>query len=273
MSYILNALRKSERERQALEPDAVTDRIVIHQPPRHQSSAKLIAALVVINLVFLVYFFRSTQQTLPEAPQAVAPLVNSEEVSRAEISSTPRATTRPAATQKPPIGDVGTAAPPGKPAAVTKQPEPDKSVSAQPRPVMEQAAAIAPVKAVAVKKLPVEPVKPELASPRSDQRPLEPAKDAIEKPLPVAAPAPIPLQAKDDLPFLEDLPADFRRSLPDLPINVFSYSSTAAERFVMIGMVKYVPGQRIKDLLELKEIRPDCIVVSYDDRTFKIKRP
>jgi general secretion pathway protein B len=63
-----------------------------------------------------------------------------------------------------------------------------------------------------------------------------------------------------------------RQSLPTLPINVFSYSSTPAERFVMIDMVKYVPGQTIKNALELKEITEDGIIVRYEGRVFKIKR-
>ena len=76
-----------------------------------------------------------------------------------------------------------------------------------------------------------------------------------------------------DLPYLDELAYEFQRSLPVLPINVFSYSAVPNERFVMIDMVKYIPGQRIKDLLEFKEIRSDAIVVSYKGRTFKIRRP
>ncbi|WP_157199564.1 general secretion pathway protein GspB, partial [Methylomonas koyamae] len=80
------------------------------------------------------------------------------------------------------------------------------------------------------------------------------------------------LAAKSGLPTLEQLPAELRQSLPSLPINVFSYSPIPAERFVMIDMVKYVPGQMIKDRLELKQILEDGIVVSYDGQQFKIKR-
>jgi|APLak6261669570_1056073.scaffolds.fasta_scaffold00137_11 general secretion pathway protein B len=256
MSYILNALRKSERERQAVEPDTVTNRIVVHQPPLHQNSTKLIAALIAINLAFLVYFFGFSEKTPPAVTQPVASVTKTTETSRLETTSQPHTTTKPAAPKIPPIAEIVEAR---SVASVTPPSQP------------------APVKPVAVKKQPIEPVKPMLESQQPVIQTVEPAEDAIKKPVQVAATAPatlpVPVQAKSDLPFLNELPAEFSRALPDLPINVFSYSSTPAERFVMIDMVKYVPGQRIKDLLELKEIRPDSIVVSYNDRTFKIRRP
>lgn len=258
MSYILNALRKSERERQAIEPDSVTNRIVVHQPPRQQMPSRPIVALIVINLAFLVYFLGFTQKTLPAATQAAAPVVQPVEVSPAERISTPRPVTKPPVPKTPAIADIVEAR-----TAAPATPPPTKS-------------------APAVKPL-IEPVKPVLAPPQPVIHKVEPVEDIIKKPVqipaaaavpaPLPVPASAPVQVKNDLPFLDELPAELRRSLPDLPINVFSYASTPAERFVMIDMVKYTPGQRIKDLLELKEIRPDSIVVGYNGRTFKIKRP
>ncbi len=270
MSYILNALRKSERERQAIEPNTVTDRIIVHQLPRDQSATKLIAALIAVNLAILVYFLGFAEKTQPAVTQAVAPVVKPAESAHAEIMP-PVPVARASAPKTPAIAKIVEAK-----TAAPVMPAPDKSASAEkqridavkpalisPKPVVQPAAELPTVKPVTVGKQLIEPVKPEFAPPVIQKA--EPAIDTVEKP----APAPI----KSDLPFLDELPADFRRSLPNLPINVFSYSSTPAERFVMIDMVKYVPGQQIKDVLELKEIRPDSIVVHYSDRTFKIKRP
>jgi general secretion pathway protein B len=75
------------------------------------------------------------------------------------------------------------------------------------------------------------------------------------------------------IPFLFELPPEFRHTLPDLKINVFVYSEQPSERFVMIDMVKYTIGQRIKDSIEIKEIRSDSLVLEYNDRAFRIKRP
>jgi general secretion pathway protein B len=75
------------------------------------------------------------------------------------------------------------------------------------------------------------------------------------------------------IPFLSDLPFEFRQKVPKFTINVFVYSQTAEERFVMVDMVKYKPGQQIKDAMLLKEILPDGFVVEYQNQVFKIKRP
>ena len=260
MSYILNALRKSERERQAIEPDTVTRRIAIHHSQPDKSSTKLIAALIVINLSILVYFLGFSQKTAPVDKQIEQPVVKPE-LSHAETAA-PSAKIRPRADieNRPAVSTLVNKTPIAKTAPI----KPVKPVIAPPK----------PAEIVAAKT-----VKPEVAAPKKDinpsveatavikpvMQPNKAAQDNLEKTAPSLP--------KNDVPYLEDLPREVSRSVPTLAINVFSYSSMPAERFVMIDMVKYVPGQRIKDQLELKEIREDSIVVSYDNRTFKIRRP
>lgn len=272
MSYILNALRKSERERQAIEPDTVTTRILIPQPPQHQRSTKLIPALIISNLIILAYFLWFTQKTQP-------------------VVALPPADTQPAAPiVKPSV------APPAEimtPKSEARLPEPKDASIAEIIEARTVPASQPPAKPVVANKPVVEPVNPAVAPPKPAPQKAEPVKNAVinpeslpvivNKPAPVkpiepvvtaaAKPAPAALPAKDGLPFLNELPAEFRRTVPKLPINVFVYSPVPAERFVMIDMVKYTPGQLIKDQLELKDIRPDSLVVSYDNRLFKIKRP
>jgi general secretion pathway protein B len=268
MSYILNALRKSERERQAVEPDTVTTRILVSQPPQHQRSSKLIAALIISNLIIVAYFLWFTQKTQPVAllppadTQPAAPMAKPTITPPAEAVP-PKSEIRPPEPKAPSIAEIietRTAAlpqPPVKPAVVQKPLiEPVKPAIAPPRPVPQKAA---PVKIAANK--------PEPKAEPLPVKQIEPAIAAITEPAPVSPPA------KHDLPFLNELPAEFRRTVPQLPINVFVYSPVPAERFVMIDMVKYTPGQRIKDQLDLKEIRPDSLIVSYNNRLFKIKRP
>lgn len=274
MSYILNALRKSERERQAIEPDTVTTRILIPQPLQHQRSTKLIAALIISNLIILAYFLWFTQKTQP-------------------VDALPPADTQPAAPMvKPPV------APPAEimtPKPEARLPEPKDASIAEIIEARTVPASQPPAQPVVASKPVIEPVKPAVAPPKPAPQKVEPVKNAAIKPEPlpaivnkpapspaksvepiitaIAKPAPATLPAKDDLPFLNELPAEFRRTVPKLPINVFVYSPAPDERFVMIDMVKYTPGQLIKDQLELKDIRPDSLVVSYNNRLFKIKRP
>lgn len=270
MSYILNALRKSERERQAIAPDTVTGRIAINQPPQHKNSTKLIAALIVINLSVLIYVLEFTPQN-PPAPEPLIANRVKPELSPIQTAAPSSAATASPAQKTPAIaeaGKTGKLAPPtalsAKAPTVKKQPvQPVKPAIAPPQPPESTKPAV--IKSETPPSKRIEPSKEAVTPLKPAPQPIASARDATEKT--------VPPPVKNDLPFLEDLPSEVSRSLPNLPINVFSYSAIPAERFVMIDMVKYLPGQRIKDQLELREIREDSIVVSYDNRTFKIRRP
>ncbi|OYV16294.1 MAG: hypothetical protein CG441_1785, partial [Methylococcaceae bacterium NSM2-1] len=77
MSFILNALRKSEQERQSLKPETVTDRILLHQPQQNRGkSAKFYAFLILGNVLIIacvVWFVRNNSTPAPDtATQAVS---------------------------------------------------------------------------------------------------------------------------------------------------------------------------------------------------------
>jgi len=255
MSYILNALRKSERERQATEPDTVTSRIAIHHSQPDKGASKLIAALIVINVSILGYFLGFKDDTAPIVQTVAKPELPVTEPAPAPVKTSRVAKTEPQlvenvpASKAPVVKMVPTK--PVKPAIAAPQtPEPIKPKIAKPESVPKQQINPAPET--------VEALKPAIES-------VKDTRDTIEKTAPIAA--------KRDLPYLHELPAEVGRAVPSFSINVFSYSSNPAERFVMIDMVKYVPGQRIKDQLELKEIRENSIVVTFEGHTFKIGRP
>lgn len=259
MSYILNALRKSERERQAIEPDTVTSRIAIHHSQPYKSSSKLIAALILINVSILVYFLGFKENSAP------LPLPIEQPVAKPEL----------------PLNEPAPAREKTSPVAKTEHPIVENIVASK-APVVK-AVPTKPVKpAIAAPRTP-EPVKPKIAKPESvPKQQINPAPEGTEELKPViesvnetrdTVEKAVPIAAKRDMPYLHELPAEVGRAVPNLSINVFSYSSNPAERFVMIDMVKYVPGQRIKDQLELKEIRENSIVVTFEGHTFKIKRP
>ena len=75
------------------------------------------------------------------------------------------------------------------------------------------------------------------------------------------------------IPFLSDLPGEFRRTIPGININVFVYSEHGEESFVMIDMVKYKAGQQLKNGMLLKAILNDSLLIVYQNREFQIERP
>lgn len=267
MSYILNALRKSERERQASQPDTVASRIVLQHPPERQSAVKIIAALLAVNAAILAYFLgiaprMAANDNRPPAASIQLPSQPLAEPNRPEPADRLPLPAKPLPKAKPEPAHVAAAAAAAVKPVEAKKPllEPAKPAAVQPAPAKAPPPHPDPV--VAAKSL------PELSVPSPAVQAAPPIRETATE----SAQAAAPLPAKPALQALEDLPADVRQSLPALPINVYSYSPVPAERFVMIDMVKYVPGQMIKDRLELKQILEDGIVVNYGGHLFKIKR-
>lgn len=244
MSFILNALRKSEQERQALQPETVNDRILLPQQPqqRRNKTAKFLVFLIVANVLVIggfAWFIRNDLMFTPDTAPSISKPLPAQET---PIASESQAETPPPKS-KPDANSIAELIDGQKP---------------EPAPL--------PLKPIIAKKPVVDPLK-QSATVSKSTPPIQQTAVDIQP----APPEPIPV--KNDLLFLNDLPFDFRQTIPKFTINVFVYSQQPEDRWVMIDMVKYKPGQQIKDALLLQEIRPDSLVVVYQNRTFQIKRP
>lgn len=251
MSYILNALRKSERDRQASRPGDITERISLAREPGKKRISVLLVALLISNVVLvggIIWFFHRDTQN-PVSPPAVK---------AADPSPLPVAKEHAAkaATGQPSISELMAAQ---KPAAGLK-------------PVQDKPQETAKPLTVAPAKLPLESAK-DVNSSETPENSEIPAAEAIAAPLHASAQPPLPPKPKPDIPFLGDLPADVRQNIPRVNINVFVYTQEPAERFVMIDMAKYVKGQQTPGGLEIRDIRPDSLVLGYQGRVFQLEAP
>ncbi len=248
MSFILNALRKSEQERQIVQPETVTDKIRLHQPPQNRhKTGKFYAFLVTGNMLLiacLVWFVQKnavptpdlTAQPVSKAPPAQETRDNARVLDKV---TQPEKTVQKTETKTTSIAEWVETQKPEK-VTLTKKPTAE---AAKPLPITNKPVLPAPV-----------PIEIETAA-------------NLKPNLPETIPV------KKGPPFLSDLPYDFRQTVPKLTINVFVYSEHPEDCFVMIDMVKYKSGQQIKDAMVLKEIRPDSLVIVYQNREFQIERP
>ena len=254
MSFILNALRKSEQERQSLQPETVTDRILLHQPQQNRSkTAKFFAFLIIGNVLIIaciVWLVRNYATPASDTnAQAISKPLHAQET-RVKSKAIAKSTDLERPAQK----------------AESKTTSIAEWVEAQkPEP------APLPVKPVTTKKPRIDSIKqPAIANKLG--LPIQ-TNLAIAAAAKVNPEPPETIPVKNDIPFLSDLPFEFRQTVPKFTINVFVYSQNPEERFVMIDMVKYKPGQQIKNAMVLKEIRQDSLVVVYQNRAFRIERP
>ena len=96
MSFILNALRKSEQERQSLQPEAVTDRILINHSEQKQSkSAFFYVVLVVGNILLIAAIAWFVHKNLIPAAKVVSVATQSLPTPEVVIKSEPMVTPVP----------------------------------------------------------------------------------------------------------------------------------------------------------------------------------
>jgi general secretion pathway protein B len=264
MSYILDALRKSEQQRQAIEPDTVTDRILVNPAQAKQKPTQWIIALVIVNLLvisYVVWFF--TQKSVVE-PQPSIQIAGDPE--KQLLPTTPKQQSpHSAVTTQDSMGQTTSPSINGQTKPQPSSPSIAQLIEAQKLAAVQQASP----KPVAEKKLEKKPVavKKEPVTRDIEDAPIYREMPELEEDKP-AVPA-----TRKGTPDLNELTYEVRNNLPNLNINVFSYDHQPEDRFVIIDMVKYKTGQLIKGSVKLKEIRPDSIVLEYGGNTFKVERP
>lgn len=280
MSYILNALRKSEQERQAHQAAKLEDNLFMTHPPKKNWLWWLAAAVILSNIIILAVYFFYQQPASPPKTIAKEPDISKKTKVRTEpLVPIPEDKTQQSQRQRPTQTPIVTDQP-KHPAHA--QPSFADRVEARPVPPVTQSERIKikpktniagkPEQQVAVKRqsrnLPVAPA-PKKILPAPGLAAVKPGITGVPKPEPSIKKT----TPKQDIPWLRSLPFDFRRSMPKLNINVFVYSEVPAERFVIIDMVKYTSGQQLIQGMELKEIRSGSLIVKYKNRTFQIPRP
>jgi len=246
MSFILNALRKSEQERQASQAENVTDKILLPQPPQNSGkTTKLLVFLLIANVLVIAGSIWFVRNNLMSTPDTSAPTISSHHLSAQGAKLEPKAIAKSTQSKRPAQKAES---------EITSIAELIDKEKPEPAPLP-----------VTTKKTAADTIKQPAITNNSELQ--------IQA-TPVIAPvASETIPAIKGIPLLSDLPFEFRQALPKFTINVFVYSQDPGERFIMIDMVKYKPGQQIKDAMLLKEILPDGFVIDYQNRVFKIKRP
>jgi general secretion pathway protein B len=245
MSFILDALKKSENERQRQVGPSLADVQVSERRIDKPWWAVAVGALLVLNLGVLLVVLMRDGDARSSAPRPAT------ENSAAETSATAAGTQMPlpASASRMPRGNPSLVAqtdPSVRSLADEAGHDPDLAVDADP-----QLTAAANV-----------PDGPPLV------RPIE---------APTVAPATIPPQAaaqaaQDEvLPTQMDLAAG-GTSLPEMHLDIHVYSAKPADRFVFVNMRKYTEGQALKEGPTLERITPEGAVLNHRGLRFLLPR-
>ena len=248
MSFILDALKKSEHARQRQAGPALFE-VKVVQPRRTVPVwAVIIVLLVLINVLTLGWIVLSRRHGKAQAPTA---------------SSTPSATaTAPTASPGPaPAPQAGSAS---AAAPVSTAP----SASATQAPPLAAALAPATPPASAPESQSTAPASPGAgAMNRPNPADLEPA---LQPAASAAASGSAP--PAGSLPLYAQIAAEPGSTLPRLHLDLHVYSPLPGKRFVMINMQKLHQGDALADGVSVVTIRPDGVVLSYQGREFLLPR-
>jgi general secretion pathway protein B len=253
MSFILDALKKSENERQRQVGPSLADVQLSRRRSEKPWWAVAVAALLVVNLGVLIVVL--TRRDAPGPAQST--------------TQTPSATAGAAQARSEVHEYGGTRIPAGDSPLPAGQSNPANPAASSVRPLAEEADAheydgvgVAAAAAVVPEGPPmVRPIEAPSVAPANVAARSSMGASAQER---ATAPTEV-------LPTLTDVAAS-GTSLPDLHLDIHVNSNNAAERFVFVNMRKYTEGQTLSEGPVVEHITADGVILNYHGLRFLLPR-
>lgn len=273
MSFILDALKKSESERQRQTGPALFE--VKMAPPRMGGLpwwVIVVAALLFLNFVVVAWVLWRRPDAPPSVPvpSEAAAVPSAGNVAPAMSSPSARAVVpvppTPAWGNAPAIGPAPTSIgvapeeefnPADYEAALPAEAAPNRSVARD----VSNGGVTAPSAATP-------PVAPSVSASRGPTL-VRPASEGGTTRGPEAVQA---ATASNDFPTIAELPPAVANQLPELKLDLHSYSRSAKDRFVFINMRRLNEGDVLPEGVRVEAITPDGAVLSFRNNRFVLER-
>jgi general secretion pathway protein B len=274
MSYILEALKKAQAERQLGDMPTIHAAQVVPVAPAGASASRKpllagVAAGVVVAGVAATLFWRhqAPMQVAVAVPAAKAPAIAA--VAPAVTATAPNPMPTPPGAGQPLPSTASAAAPVARAsqaAVASTVPPPPAAHTAQPT--------RAPVAAPARGK----PTPPQVSGPHQDRgagrQAAAPAHPDAAAAGTVQAPAertPAPATGPEEyVRTLAELPENIRREVPKVAFGGYMYSPNAADRLVLVDKALRHEGEEIAPGLRLEKLLPKSAVLSYRGYVFRV---
>ena len=232
MSYILEALKKSDQQRQrGAAPTLQGAQVTVAAPKRPLFIYYGLLAAVLLGAGIMIGWLRPWQPEQP--PPETEPIAAKSPISISQQAA---------------------------PAPLTAPPE-TLSKTAQEFPAPNLTRAGQPVPVVGAMK----PNNPALVSSGTPSAPAPiPDKTMPEKPASLVGVA----QEQKAIP-MDELPLQIRQEIPAMTVQLHAYSSKPSERLVYINSIRLLEGGSLTLGLRLEQITPDGMIFSYKGYRFK----
>lgn len=263
MSYILDALRKSEKERKRGQPPGIAESQEYSTPPGKKRSfvTYVIVGLLCVNAAILVFWFAPWKKNEENALVRHQPdnMVTAETAEKIAPGSLLPKTDIPEDDTK---TGLSSDEPPARKAPA------EKEISTATKRTIEAKSMthIAPPAHVAP---PLDLVQEEPLTTSPPTQAVQAHEDHT-MPSPLSPSEPVPAPDKTRIYTLRELPASIQQELPPFTISVSLYSDDPASRMIKINNQTLREGELLAEGLTLQEIRQDGVIFSYKDYRIRI---
>lgn len=255
MSLILEALKKSEAKRRLGDAPDLGTPFTAARPRRNWLPLGVIAIAIAAGAGAWLLRQPKTQTLAPNPTvRATAPTAMQ---TPAKGSTPPIQMATPHVRQKPLV------AAPARPAAGTIS-TPAHSIVAPP--TMAAALPVAAVPAPGHAPVPTRAPKP--AATTGAMSAPAPTQTAVATPPAASATPPTPALAPAGVPMYYELPFSVRQALPTLKMSMHVYAADPAQRFVILDDSRLHEGEKTADGVLVRSIRPDGVILEFQDQQF-----
>lgn len=244
MSYILDALKKSDQQRQrGATPTLQAAQLTVAAPRRPLLISYGLPAAVLLATGIMIGWLRPWQ--------AQRPLPASTPGAAEAVAAKPIPVSQPAASPKNAPPEVGRTAQ-GFPA-----PNPTQAGQAFPTAVANKPDSPAPVNSA----------EPHSGSPSSGTS--NPATSGAAPPIAVDPARPDSAAQQQKALRIDELPVQIQREIPAMAVQLHAYSNLPSERIVYINSTRLLEGEYLMPGLMLEKITPDGMIFSYKGYRFQ----
>jgi general secretion pathway protein B len=275
MSFILDALRKSEHQRQRTTGPGLAEVPVARARTKSNVWATAAVALLVVNLVAVgVLLLRRAGQEAPAPAAATAAPADEAPATVAAPLTTPANPTLDAPPRvAPPSTPLPTSLPTSPPASTPPRPavrnEPGRNPLAAE--VGQAVPGVEPTLAAGAASVPAGPavVSRQAAAPKRGTVTYATVPEASDPPYtpPVQAAAPPAARAPAGLPSADEMVA---RGVPELHLDLHVYANVPQQRFIFVNSRKYREGDTLQEGPVVEQITQDGAVLSFRGSRFRL---
>ncbi|HLZ99683.1 MAG TPA: general secretion pathway protein GspB [Steroidobacteraceae bacterium] len=264
MSFILDALKKSELERQRQSVPGLVDSGTARPRPRLPVWAIALGVLLAVNLLVLLFVLTRSFLAPSNMPATAVPARSSTKAAGGPDVIEPQRALPPDGAE-PATADIHFS-----PLDVPGRGSPGRDSPGRGSPGRASPGPLGPVYAPEIP--PASPLPVAAAAPAKSVAAEIPATIKTHRRDPLLTDEDYKVNDDEVLPTINEMTLGGAQTLPELHLDVHVYATRPAERFVYVNMRKYHEGATLQEGPTIERIRRDGVILSYQGLRFLLPR-